>query len=64
MSQDVVNPAWFKVAIERQLKDQWITKWNNNLQNKGICSNYKIYKSVFCMEDYLLKLERDERIIL
>ena len=62
LSQEVVNPAWFRLTVEQQLKDQWITKWFSNLETKGICSNYKIFKHLFQMEDYLIKLDKSERI--
>lgn len=46
VSQTVVNPTWFKNAVEIWLKDQWITTWNANLISKSICSSYNIYKDI------------------
>ena len=62
-SQTVVNPTWFKKAVERRLKDHWITLGSANLVSKSICSSYKIYKHVFGLEDYL-KLNKVNRISL
>lgn len=64
LTQNVIDPRGFKLAVERQLKDQWVTQWNEHLTNKAICSTYRTYKSVFCIEDYLLKLEKGDRIIM
>ena len=61
-SQSVINPTWFKKVIERRLRDQWITVWNANLGLKSICSSYKMYKDIYCLEDYLVKLSKVSRI--
>ncbi len=63
-SQSIVNPKWFKQAVKLRLKDQWITKWSNNLQNKSICSSYNLFKEIYVLEDYLLKLSKGNRITL
>ncbi len=64
LSQNIINPTWFRLAIEQQLKDQWITKWNANITNKAICSSYRTYKFVYSVEEYLVKLEKQERIMI
>ncbi len=63
-SQIVVNSTWFKKAVEIRLKDQWIASWNANLVSKSICSSYKMYKSIYCLEEYLVKLSKANRILL
>ena len=63
-SQTIVNPAWFKKAVEVRLKDQWITSWNSNLVSKSICCGYRIYKNIYCLEEYLVKLSKVNRIAL
>ncbi len=64
LSENVVNPTWFKRAIEQRLKDQWITSWNANLVSKSICSSYKFYKDIYCFEHYLVNLTKANRISL
>ena len=64
LAQNVLNPSRFRLTIEQQLKDQWIAKWNANLESKGICSNYRSYKLSFGLENYLLKLDKGERIVM
>ena len=64
MSQTVNNPKWFKKAVEQKLRDIWITKWYGNVTSRGVCSTYKLYKEVYGMEDYLVKLNKNKRISL
>lgn len=62
IAQDVGNPEWFKKAVEQRLRDQWITSWYSNLENKSICFNYKLFKDTLCIEEYLIKLCKRDRI--
>ena len=62
--QHVNNPAWLKKGVERTLKDQWIQTWSSNILTKGICSSYNEFKSLYDMEDYLLKLNKNVRVPL
>ena len=64
LTQSVNNPNSFKKAIEIRLKDQWITTWNTNLIMKNICNSYRMYKVVYVMEEYLVKLSMKNRIML
>ena len=63
-SKTVVNADLFKKVVEIRLKDQWITTWNANLVAKSVCSSYKIYKHIYCLEEYLVKLNKANRILL
>ena len=62
--QNVPNTIWFRKAVERRLKDQWITSWYHSLSTKTLCSNYKLFKSVYSMEAYLVKLPKSSRILI
>ena len=64
MSQTVNNPEWFKKAVEQKLKDLWIMKWYGNVTIRAICSTYKLYKEVYGIEEYLVKLSKNNRICL
>lgn len=62
LDQQVNNPEWLKNAVERKLKDQWITTWHSNILTKGICKSYNMYKELYALEDYLVKLRKPIRI--
>ena len=64
LEQQVNNTEWLKRAVERKLKDQWITTWHTNISTKGICKSYSMYKELYVLEDYLLKLRKNIKIRL
>ena len=55
------KPRLAKKTVEQRLRDQWITVWHNNLVNKSVCSSYKLFKEIYCLESYLLKLSSSNR---
>ena len=59
--QREVNVDWLKATIERNLKDQWLQKWNAELQEKSSCSTYRLYKKQYELEPHLM-LTNDFRI--
>ena len=59
--QREVNVNWLKVTIDRNLKDQWLQKWNAELQEKSSCSTYRLYKKQYELEPHLM-LTNDFRI--
>ncbi len=62
ITQSVPNVMWVKKAIELRLKDQWITTWRSNIETKSLCSNYRIFKTNYGMEDYIVKMQKSDRI--
>ena len=48
-----VNHNWLKLKIERVLKDQWIQKWQRDVEQKPSCYLYEKYKTVYKLEKYL-----------
>ena len=44
----------FKEIIKRRLEDQFIQKWSEEIYNSGKCTNYRIFKTHFILEKYLL----------
>ncbi len=56
--QEVPNSRRMKKAVEQKLKDQWLVTWNHNLETKSLCSNYRMFKIDFVMEQYLRKLKK------
>uniref|UniRef100_A0A0N7ZBB2 Reverse transcriptase domain-containing protein n=1 Tax=Scylla olivacea TaxID=85551 RepID=A0A0N7ZBB2_SCYOL len=64
MDQQTNNPEWLRKAVENKLKDHWITSWFRNISTKGLCKSYRMYKDLYCREDYLLKLKKSIRMPL
>lgn len=64
ITQTVNNPEWFGKAVQHKLRDLWTTKWYGNVTTRGICNTYKLYKQVYGMEEYLLKLTTNNRLHL
>ena len=53
---DVYSFGKFKNTVKQRLKDQYIQCWRSNVDTNGICCNYRIFKTDFKFENYLLKL--------
>ena len=64
LSQTVNNPKLFMKIVEQKLKDLWITTWYGNITTKAICSSYRLYKEVYGIEEYLVRLNKTSRIYL
>ena len=54
------NPVYsldqFKRIVKQRLRDQFIQSWKNDIATKGICCNYRMYKTDFVFENYLISL--------
>ena len=46
---------------KRRLEDQFIQKWSEELFNSGKCTNYRIFKTNFILEKYILLTAPDIR---
>lgn len=64
LDQQINNTEWLKKAVERKLKDQWISIWQSNILIKGICKSHSLYKEKYVLEDYILRLGKNIRIPL
>ncbi len=64
LSQSVPNVIWVNEAVELRLRDQWITTWRSNIETKSLCSNYRIIKMNYGMEEYTVKMQKTSRILL
>ena len=62
-NQENINVNWLKLKIERTLKDQWIQKWQGDVEQMSSCALYKMYKTVYTCEKYLLS-DNDNRSYL
>ena len=56
------NPEWFKMAVKRKLTDIYIQKWTAEKHSNILCTNYRIFKTNFNFEIYLVKLRDCDRI--
>ena len=61
--QTNVNVKWLKLAMERRMKDQWIQKWQGDMEQKSSCYLYRMYKCIYGMETYL-KLSKESRLYI
>lgn len=48
------NQEWFKSPIALRLKDQCRPTWSSKINELNICSTYRLFKSDFKIESYLL----------
>lgn len=46
----------FKALVKQRSTDQYMQEWSNELENNTMCSNYRLYKKCFKIENYLMKL--------
>ena len=51
----------FKNMVKQRLKDQYIQTWTNEINMNNICYNYRMFKTEFKFEQYLINLERPLR---
>ena len=59
----ILKPNHFKTAIKQRSNDIALQEWKANINENSLCINYKIFKTKFEFEDYLL-LEDQFRIPL
>ena len=51
-----IDLSVFQALVKQRTTDQYVQDWSNELENNNMCSNYRLYKKCFKMENYLLKL--------
>ena len=65
LNQDLnCSVDWFKSVISNRLKDQFIQLWNETINRSGKCINYRMFKSEFKLENYLINLPFPSRKLL
>ncbi len=47
---------WLKEIIKQNVKDQYAQKWSLDVNNSSKCSTYRLFKTSFEFEKYLVKL--------
>ena len=63
-TQTVPNCNVFKCKVKTILKDQYLQSWNSNVFQSSKCINYRMYKSDYKLEPYMLCLPRNLSIAL
>ena len=51
-----VSSEWLKSTLKRRLSDQFVQTWSADVFSKSKCCNYRMFKSEFGLENYLLRL--------
>ncbi len=55
-SSPVYSMSQFKGIVKQRLRDQYIQNWKSELEDNGVCCNYKLFKKDFTFEKYLVSL--------
>ena len=64
LESNSVNGEWLVLKVKQTLKDHFIQEWHRSLDTSSKASNYRLYKTEFRFEDYLVKLPNVHRIVL
>ena len=51
------NTKWIVAKVKSTLRDQYIQKWHANIDSSSKGVTYKNFKTIFCVEKYLLLLQ-------
>ena len=51
------NTKWIVAKVKSTLRDQYIQKWHANIDSSSKGVTYKKFKTIFCLEKYLLLLQ-------
>jgi len=60
--QGLFDKNWVSSKVKSILHDQFLQKWNSEIENSSKCICYKIFKDTFEFEEYLDNLEYNQRI--
>ena len=55
-SSNVMSLNRFKNIIKQRLQDQFVQRWREELNEKPVCLNYRLYKDSFTCEKYIISL--------
>ena len=53
-----------KEKVKNRLKDIHFQNWHNEVQENTLYTNYRLFKVNFALENYLIKLSKDLRLVL
>ena len=49
----------FKNIVKQRLREQYVQSWQSIVHDSGTCCNYRMFKTDFCFENYLIMLPKD-----
>ena len=55
-SQQCVNSKWIVASVKTTLYDQFLQKWNSDINMSSKGTNYKSFKTQLCLEKYMITL--------
>ncbi|MEW8547695.1 MAG: hypothetical protein AB2693_29660, partial [Candidatus Thiodiazotropha sp.] len=55
-AQGTESPKWFVQSIKQKARDLYINEWYSTISKSSSCVNYRLFKDIFNIENYLLKL--------
>jgi hypothetical protein len=58
-----VSKEWLKLKLKQVLLDQYIQKWESDVHESSKCLNYRIFKTSFGHESYLIDMTTNLRIL-
>ena len=64
MTQAVVNIGSFMYIVKTRLTDQFKQEWYSDINTLRKCCSYRLFKTDFAFEPYLLTLSYNNRITL
>ena len=53
LSQDIINPKWFRVVTAQRINDQFLQEWSTTLNTSSSGLNYRIFKDTPQQSKYL-----------
>ena len=59
-----VNVKWLKLKVKQTLQDHFIQEWHESMQTNRKAINYRLFKTEFKFENYLVKVPDRLRITL
>ena len=57
-----IEKQTLKTIISTQLNDEFIQNWFSKMNNSSKGASYSRYKTIFCLENYLIRLNQSDRI--
>ena len=51
-----INKVWILKSLDRRVKDIYLQQWRSEMRTNSLCSNYRMFKTTFEMEQYLTEL--------
>ena len=63
-NQCILHTNDIKFTVKQILSDQFIQKWHSYIEQASRGEFYSMFKTEFCLENYLLRLRTDKRIYI